>query len=221
MILLIDHYDSFVFNLARYFERLGQSIQVVRHDALDPHNLAGLEPRAIVLSPGPCGPAQATGSLELLRTLDRNVPVLGVCLGHQIIASVCGAVVERSARPVHGQAFRVRHDGRGIFDGVPNPFVAGRYHSLIVEPTSLPGEFEVSAQLEDGTVMAIRHRTRPWIGVQFHPESVLTEVGYEILKNFLRIAGLPCEADTNRLQAEELPVREPVEISTPDSPVTF
>lgn len=191
MILLIDNYDSFVFNLARYFQRLGQPTHVVRNTAIDPADLPALKAGALVLSPGPCAPRQAGRSLELVRQSYRSLPILGVCLGHQTIAEALGGRIVRAAEPVHGRTSRIFHDGRGVFAGLPNPIIAARYHSLVVEEDSLPAELEVSARTEDGTIMAIRHREFPVIGLQFHPESILTEPGYALLAGFLRLAGLP------------------------------
>ena len=194
MILLIDNYDSFVHNLARYFVRLGQPTQVVRNDAVDAEGVAALRPAAIVLSPGPCTPREAGCSLEVVRRLHREIPILGVCLGHQAIAAALGGRVIRAAEPVHGRASTILHDGRGIFAGLPERFAACRYHSLLVEEASLPDELEVSARTPEGLIMALRHRELPVVGVQFHPESILTDVGYDLLKNFLRLANV-IEAD--------------------------
>jgi anthranilate synthase component II len=201
LILLIDNYDSFVHNLARYFRRLGQATEVVRNDETDAAAVESLSPQAIVLSPGPCTPQEAGCSLELVRQWHTRVPILGVCLGHQAIAEALGGRVARAQAPVHGRASRVLHDGCGIFRRVPSPFSAGRYHSLVVEPASLPAELRITASTTDGVIMAIEHQTLPVVGVQFHPESVLTEYGYELIANFLAMAGLrpvgsaPCRAD--------------------------
>jgi len=191
MILLIDNYDSFVFNLARYFQRLGQSTHVVRNTAIDVDSIRRLRPRAIVLSPGPCTPKQAGCSVEVVRQLYTEMPILGVCLGHQAIAEALGGRVVRAAEPVHGRVSKIVHDGRGIFSGLPNPMAGCRYHSLVVEEESLPACLEVTARTDDGTVMALRHWEYLLIGLQFHPESILTEAGYPLLAAFLRLAGLP------------------------------
>jgi anthranilate synthase/aminodeoxychorismate synthase-like glutamine amidotransferase len=191
MILLIDNYDSFVFNLARYFQRLGQVTEVVRNTAIDVDGIRALRPDAVVLSPGPCTPREAGCSLEVVRQLADEVPMLGVCLGHQVIAEALGARIVRAREPVHGRSSPIRHDGRGLFAGLLNPIVGCRYHSLVVERASLPETLEVAAWIEDGTVMAIRHRQRPIAGLQFHPESILTDCGYALLAAFLRLAGLP------------------------------
>jgi anthranilate synthase component II len=190
VILLIDNFDSFVFNLARYFERLGQSTRVVRNDAVDAAAVRELSPDAIVLSPGPCSPQQTGNSIELVRSLHREIPILGVCLGHQTIAEAFGGRTIRAPEPVHGRASPISHDGLGVFAGLPNPLTVGRYHSLVVEESSLPEELEVSARAPGGVVMALAHREFPVVGLQFHPESILTDRGYELLANFLRTANI-------------------------------
>ena len=190
MILLIDNYDSFVHNLARYLRRLEHSTYVVRNTAIDAAGVRALAPDAIVLSPGPCTPGQAGCSLELVRRFHAELPILGVCLGHQTIAEALGGRVVRAAEPVHGRSSPIHHDGRGAFAGLPNPLVGCRYHSLVVEEASLPECLEVSARLDDGTIMALRHREFPTVGLQFHPESILTDTGYPLLAGFLRLAGL-------------------------------
>jgi anthranilate synthase component 2 len=187
VILVVDHYDSFTYNLVQLFESLGARIEVVRSDAEPADELVARGPEAVVLSPGPGRPEDAGVFLELLRTLPAETPVLGVCLGHQAIGVVAGGHVER-ATPVHGKASLVHHDGRGIFEGVPNPFEAARYHSLVVERQDLPPELELTAWSDDGLVMATQHRSLPRFGVQFHPESILTPDGPTIVRNFLSIA---------------------------------
>ena len=194
MILVIDNYDSFVFNLARYLQRLGHQTLVARNAAIGAAQVRAMRPEAMVLSPGPCAPEQAGRSLELVRELYAELPILGVCLGHQIIAEALGGRVVRAAEPVHGRSSKVFHDGRGVFAGIASPIVAARYHSLVAEGSSLPPELEVCARTEDGTIMAIRHRQLPVVGLQFHPESILTESGYALLAGFLRLAGLPVPA---------------------------
>jgi anthranilate synthase/aminodeoxychorismate synthase-like glutamine amidotransferase len=184
MLLLIDNFDSFVYNLARYFEELGRETVVVRNDAIDLNGIRALAPEAIILSPGPCDPPRAGISLHVVRELGAEIPLLGVCLGHQVIGAACGGEVIRGM-PVHGRASRIHHDGKGIFDGIPSPFLAARYHSLIVSERALPETVEVAARLDDGTIMALRHRELPVVGVQFHPESVLTEHSHRLLANFL------------------------------------
>lgn len=189
MILVIDNYDSFVFNVARYIERAGGRTEVVRNDALTPEDVEARAPRAIVVSPGPCGPREAGVSVPLVERFSGRVPILGVCLGHQCIGEVFGGRVERARRPLHGQASRVSHDGAGLFAGLPNPMRAGRYHSLIVAATpAMAGRLAVDAWSEEGEIMALRHRTHPTYGIQFHPESVLTESGLAVFETFLRLA---------------------------------
>lgn len=186
MILLIDNYDSFVHNLARYFRELGRETAVVRNDAISPEEAASGGYEAIVLSPGPCTPAETGICLPLLRELPQHRAVLGICLGHQTIAAAYGGRIERVA-PVHGRPSRVRHNGQGLFLGIPDPFLAGRYHSLAVAQP-LPPALRIDAVTDDGVVMALSHRERPIFGVQFHPESVLTAHGHRILSNFLGAA---------------------------------
>lgn len=190
MILLIDNYDSFVHNLARYFQQLGQTTVVVRNDAIGVEDVIAVQPEAIVLSPGPCTPNEAGCSLDIVRQFYQTIPMLGVCLGHQAIAAALGARIVRANEPMHGRTSEIFHDGRGVFDGLQNPLTACRYHSLVVEESSLPDCLEVSAKTADGTVMAVRHRNAPLIGVQFHPESILTTAGYSLLTRFLRLADL-------------------------------
>ncbi len=202
MILLIDNYDSFVYNLARYFRRLGHETQVVRNTAIDAAGVRGLTPEAIVLSPGPCTPQRAGCSLELVRQFHTELPILGVCLGHQTIAEALGGRIVRAREPVHGRSFPIRHDGRGLFAGLPREITGCRYHSLVVEEASLPGCLEVSARTRDGTIMAVRHRQLPVVGLQFHPESILTDAGYALLAGFLRVAGLALPAEVPGIDSE-------------------
>jgi anthranilate synthase/aminodeoxychorismate synthase-like glutamine amidotransferase len=192
VILLVDIYDSFVHNLARYFHRLGHETTVRRHDVLNVGEVKTIRPAAIVFSPGPCAPQQAAGAIDIVRAFRDTVPILGICLGHQIIATAFGANI-RAAEPMHGRASAIEHNGDGIFAGIPNPIQAGRYHSLVVERRSLPLEIAVTAWTAGGEVMAIAHRELPIVGLQFHPESILTEVGYDMLAGFLRLAriGVP------------------------------
>jgi anthranilate synthase component II len=220
MILLIDNYDSFVHNLARYFHRLGQETHVVRNDAIDVAGVRAARPDALVLSPGPCTPEQAGCSLELVRSLAGELPMLGVCLGHQAIAAALGGRVVRAGQPVHGRASQVTHDGSGIFAGLPNPFLACRYHSLAVEEASLPADLAVTARSADGEVMGIAHRRWPVIGVQFHPESILTESGYELLAGFLRLCGLPSSQPAPTFAAERV-AAVLLPSPPPGRPVTF
>ena len=219
MILLIDNYDSFVHNLARYFQRLGQETLVVRNDEITPNRAAQFKPAAIVLSPGPCTPAEAGASLAVVRELAGKVPMLGVCLGHQAIAAALGADVIRGPQPMHGRASKIQHARSGIFAGLPTPLAVGRYHSLVVDEHTLPPEVEVTARADDGIVMALAHRRWPIYGVQFHPESILTEGGYALLANFLRLAGASPATDLPQLERERPLLLAPP--SLPDRPVTF
>lgn len=221
MILLIDNYDSFVFNLARYLQKLGQEVAVVRNDAVDLGAIESKPPAAIVLSPGPGAPRDAGSSLELVRRLALDVPILGVCLGHQTIAAAFGAAVVRSGNPMHGRTSAIEHTGGGVFAGVPNPFTACRYHSLIVEESTLPPDLVPTAWATDGTLMALRHRSLPLVGVQFHPEAVLTEHGYRLLHNFLTISGIAVAAEPDLLQSSEAAGSERRETPLPAGPVTF
>ncbi len=184
-LLLLDNYDSFTWNLAQYFGQLGAEVTVLRNDAIDLAGVRALQPARIVISPGPCAPAQAGVSLQLIRRFAGVVPILGVCLGHQAIGEAFGGEVVRARQVVHGKASAIRHDGRGIFAGMAQNFAAARYHSLAVARASLPDCLEVSAQTEDGEIMGLRHRSLAVEGVQFHPESVLTEAGHQLLANFL------------------------------------
>ena len=201
MILLIDNYDSFVFNLARYFRELGQEVSVVRNDRLTVSEIAALRPSAIVLSPGPCTPSESGICLEVVRQLGPSIPLLGVCLGHQAIAAALGGEVVRASEPVHGRASLVEHDSQRLFARLPNPLMATRYHSLIVSETSLPAELRPTARTLDGVLMAFEHVQWPTFGVQFHPESVLTVGGHRLLQNFLNLAGI---AAPDSLKAAEL-----------------
>ncbi len=190
MLLLIDNFDSFVYNLARYFNELGVETRVARNDAISVPEIAAMAPRAIVISPGPCAPRDAGISLEVIRRLGPSIPMLGVCLGHQALAEACGGRVVRAREPVHGRTARILHHGDGVFAGLPNPLTATRYHSLIAEEATLPAELKVVARTEVGIPMALEHVSWPAYGVQFHPESILTEGGHQLLANFLHIAGV-------------------------------
>ena len=187
MLLLLDNYDSFTYNLVQYLQELGAETRVFRNDELTVDEAVDLAPDRIVVSPGPGVPDQAGISLELIARLAGSLPILGVCLGHQVIAQVYGGQVVKAGEIVHGHTSAVRHDGRTLFAGLPNPVVATRYHSLVVEREGLPDCLEVTAESEDETIMGIRHRDWPIEGVQFHPESILTLEGKRILANFLRI----------------------------------
>ncbi len=195
MLLILDNYDSFTFNLVQYFGELGTEPEVVRNDRITPAEALARQPRAIVISPGPCTPGEAGISVELVRAAaDAGVPLLGVCLGHQAIAEAFGGEVVRADRAMHGKTSDVVNNGDALFEGLPTPLQAMRYHSLIVAPASVPAELEVTAWTADrpagAEIMALRHRARPMWGVQFHPESVGTSAGKQLLVNFLRCAGL-------------------------------
>ena len=192
MLLLIDNYDSFTYNLVHYLGELGAEVLVKRNDALDVQDAMALRPTAIVLSPGPCDPTQAGICLPLtLAAAEAGIPLLGVCLGHQTIGQAFGGHVVRCHEIVHGKMGTMHHEGQGVFQGLPSPFLATRYHSLVVDRATLPAELEVTAWLQDGTIMGLRHRTKPIEGVQFHPESIASEHGHQLLKNFLDLAQVP------------------------------
>jgi anthranilate synthase/aminodeoxychorismate synthase-like glutamine amidotransferase len=185
MILMIDNYDSFTYNLVQYLGQLGEEVVVRRNDAITVDEIAALTPEAIFLSPGPCSPKEAGITVEVIRHFHRTTPLMGVCLGHQALGYAFGGDVVRAERIMHGKTSNIINDGKTIFRGLPNPFVAGRYHSLIVKRDTLPACFEVSAETEEGELMGIRHREYPVEGIQFHPESVLTPNGKRIIRNFL------------------------------------
>ena len=189
MILVIDNYDSFTYNLVHYLNELGAPTQVYRNDALTAQEALAMRPEAIVLSPGPCTPNEAGICLALIAGAPADLPVLGVCLGHQSIGQAMGGEVIRAQSLMHGKTSPIRHTGQGVFAGLKNPFTATRYHSLAVERDVLPDVLEVTAWTDDGEIMGVRHRTRPIHGVQFHPESIATEYGHELLGNFLDLAG--------------------------------
>jgi anthranilate synthase/aminodeoxychorismate synthase-like glutamine amidotransferase len=187
VLLVIDNYDSFTYNLVQYFGELGADPQVKRNDAITPEEVEKMRPSKIVISPGPGTPADAGISMELIRRFGAKVPLLGVCLGHQCIGEVYGGKVVRAGRLMHGKTSPIQHDGRGVFAQLPNPFEATRYHSLIVEAESVPSCLEVSAKTAEGEIMGLRHRQNPVHGVQFHPESILSKEGKDLLANFLRM----------------------------------
>jgi len=192
VIVLIDNHDSFVHNLARYVRELGATTTVVRSDAVTVADVAAMDPTHLIVSPGPGGPADAGVSLDVIRTLGPRIPVLGVCLGHQCIGEAFGGRVVRAVRPLHGIATPIAHDGSGVFAGLPDPLLATRYHSLVVAPDGLPPELVVTARSEEGEIMGLRHRDHPVTGVQFHPESVLTAQGHDMLRTFMaQGAGAP------------------------------
>jgi anthranilate synthase component 2 len=186
MILMIDNYDSFTYNLVQYLGELGEKLVVRRNDEVDLPGIARLKPQRMVISPGPCSPKEAGISVAAIRTFAARMPILGVCLGHQAIGEAFGGRVIRAKRLMHGKTSMIHHDGRGVYQGLPNPFVATRYHSLLVERKSLPKCLIISAWTQEGEIMGLRHRDYPVEGVQFHPESILTEVGKTLLANFLK-----------------------------------
>jgi anthranilate synthase component 2 len=191
-VLLIDNYDSFTWNLVQYLGELGATVEVHRNDRIDVAGIRARRPEGLVVSPGPCTPSEAGVTLEAIRSLAGELPILGVCLGHQAIGQAFGGKVVRNARIVHGKASPIRHEGAGVFGGLPSPFAAGRYHSLVVERASLPRTLTVTAWTDEGEIMGLRHRALDVEGVQFHPESILTEQGKPLLANWLarlRVAG--------------------------------
>jgi anthranilate synthase component II len=188
MLLMIDNYDSFTYNIVQYLGELGEDVRVFRNDKITIAEIEALAPDRIVLSPGPCSPEEAGISVEVVRHFAGKIPILGVCLGHQSIGYAFGGKVVKSSTLMHGKTSPIHHDGKGLFEGLPNPFAATRYHSLVVERSSLPDELLITAWVEEGEIMGMQHRTLPVWGVQFHPESILTEGGMEILGNFLRMS---------------------------------
>jgi anthranilate synthase/aminodeoxychorismate synthase-like glutamine amidotransferase len=201
MILVVDNRDSFVHNLARYVRELGFTAAVRRSDVVTLTEIESSAPSHVILSPGPCSPAQAGLSVAIVRRFAGEIPILGVCLGHQCIAEACGAAIVRASRPRHGKLSPIVHDGTGLFTGLPSPFSATRYHSLAVDPATVPDWLRVTARAaDDGEIMAVEHRTQPLVGLQFHPESAASEFGYAMLDRFLRgnrsrLAALPRHAD--------------------------
>jgi len=221
MLLLIDNYDSFVHNLARYFQRLGQETEVVRNDAIDVAAIRRIGPEGIVISPGPGTPADAGCALEVVRELHAELPMLGICLGHQTIGAALGAQVVRAPTPMHGRTSLVEHRQTPLFRDIPSPVRVCRYHSLVVDPKSLPASLISVATSEDRAVMALEHKRYPVFGVQFHPEAVLTKHGYQLLANFLRLAKLRCASSIEELAASEhQPAPKTVPL-LPQQPVTF
>ena len=188
MLLLIDNYDSFTYNLYQYLSELGAEVEVVRNDETGLEEIEALAPERIVISPGPRTPKEAGISSDVIRRFGERIPTLGVCLGHQCIGDAYGGRVSGAGEIVHGKTSVIHHDGRGVFQGLPNPFEAIRYHSLAIEPATVPDCLEVTARTEKGVIMGVRHKQHPVEGIQFHPESILTEVGKDLLRNFLRMA---------------------------------
>ncbi len=187
MLLLIDNYDSFTFNLYQYLAELGADVEVHRNDQITVEDCLAMRPDHIVISPGPCSPAEAGISVDLIRASAGTAPLLGVCLGHQSIGEAFGGIVRPAGEIMHGKTSMIEHDGKGVFAGLPNPFEAIRYHSLAIAPDSVPPVLEVSARSESGVIMGVRHRTLPIEGVQFHPESIMTRSGHDLLRNFLEM----------------------------------
>ncbi|MBC8038407.1 MAG: aminodeoxychorismate/anthranilate synthase component II [Rhizobiales bacterium] len=184
MILIVDNYDSFVYNIARYFEELGETTRVVRNDEVVASHL---DAKAIVISPGPCTPREAGQSMAIVRDYSGKLPILGICLGHQVVGEAFGGSVHRGRQPMHGESSEIIHDGTGIFAGLPDRFNTGRYHSLIVDLEGHETPLDVTARSGEGEIMGLKHRDHPTFGVQFHPESILTEHGYDMLRNFLKV----------------------------------
>jgi anthranilate synthase/aminodeoxychorismate synthase-like glutamine amidotransferase len=187
MLLLLDNYDSFTYNLYQYLAELGQDVQVRRNDQVSLDEIESMQPERIVISPGPCTPDEAGLSCDVIATFGPRIPTLGVCLGHQAVGQVYGGRVVRAPQPMHGKTSMIYHRREGVFRNLPLPFEANRYHSLIVERSSLPARLEITAETADGLIMGLRHRSHPVQGVQFHPESIMTPVGKELLRNFLEL----------------------------------
>ena len=189
MFLLIDNYDSFTYNLWHFLGELGAEVVVQRNDQISVNKALALQPSGVILSPGPCDPDQAGICLELIQKAPVTLPILGVCLGHQCIGQAFGGKIIRSTEPMHGKMSEIHNQGAGIFEGLPSSFSATRYHSLVVERASLPDPLKITAETQDGLIMGLRHQSRPIFGVQFHPESIASQYGYQLLANFLRLSG--------------------------------
>jgi anthranilate synthase component II len=187
MLLMIDNYDSFTYNLVQYFGELGEDVRVYRNNKITLDEIESLRPRRVVISPGPCTPKEAGISVDVIKRFGGNIPMLGVCLGHQALAVAFGGEVVRAERLMHGKTSKIEHDGKTLYHHLPNPFEATRYHSLVVNRSTLPSCFEISAETAEGEIMGMRHRTLGIEGVQFHPESILTTVGKDLLRNFLKL----------------------------------
>jgi anthranilate synthase/aminodeoxychorismate synthase-like glutamine amidotransferase len=218
MILLIDNYDSFVFNLARYCERLGVPTRVVRNDATDSEKIRADPPQAIVISPGPRTPQEAGCSIEVVAAFRGEIPIFGVCLGHQAIAAAYGCRIIPTSQPMHGRSSKITHSQTPLFDNVPTEATVGRYHSLVVDPDTVGGGLKATAWASDGTIMALEDQVASVYGVQFHPESILTPDGYQILSNFLRLAGIPNSSTPTELwnsERHQTPSVEPPRRQTP------
>ena len=195
MLTLIDNYDSFTFNLVQFLGDLGADCQVVRNDKATPEDILAAKPQAIILSPGPCDPNKAGICLDLIKAAPEDIPIFGVCLGHQCIGQAFGGEIVRAEKIMHGKLSHIQHGGDGVFDGLPDPLTVTRYHSLVIAPDSMPNCLEIAAQTDDGIIMAVKHRSRPVYGVQFHPESIATAYGHKLLGNFLQTAGMHVAAD--------------------------
>jgi anthranilate synthase component 2 len=213
MIVLIDNYDSFAFNLVHYLGELGAQVRVHRNDKITSAAVVAADPDAIVLSPGPCTPKEAGICLDLIAAVSAEIPILGVCLGHQAIGDAFGGKVVRAPTPVHGKLSAIRHNNAGIFRGINGPFQATRYHSLVVDRASLPGDLSVTADTEDGLIMGLAHRRRPVHGVQFHPESIASDHGHLLLKNFLDIAASWNVSSGRRTMAQAAPQKLPADVN--------
>ena len=187
MMLLIDNYDSFTYNLAQYFGELGQGVEVIRNDAIDLEGIKAKNPERIVVSPGPCTPNEAGISVPLIKEFAGKLPILGVCLGHQSIGAAFGGNIVRAKRVMHGKTSTVTHNRQDCFSGIPSPYTVVRYHSLVIDRDTMPKELSITAESDDGEIMGVRHKTLPVWGVQFHPESIITEHGHDLLKNFLSL----------------------------------
>jgi anthranilate synthase component 2 len=188
MLLMIDNYDSFTYNLVQYFQELGEDVRVYRNDEIGLHDIQRLKPSSIVISPGPCTPSEAGVSVPVIQEFAGKIPILGVCLGHQSIGQAFGGRIVRAKKVMHGKTSMIRHDGKGVFKDLKNPFEATRYHSLVIEKETMPSCFEVTATADDGEIMGVRHKELKLEGIQFHPESILTTEGKHLLKNFLDLS---------------------------------
>ena len=218
MILVIDNYDSFVHNLARYFRQLGCETKVVRNDAISIEQIQHMDPAAIILSPGPCAPDQAGICLQAVEHFQASTPILGVCLGHQAIIQAFGGTITGAHEPMHGRGSQVEHSDSPMFADVTSPFIAARYHSLVGQPATIPDCLNVTAKTSDQTVMAVEHQTLPIVGLQFHPESVLTDCGYRLVSNFLTVAKIPhSKQQVDQLQRNQIRSSESATITVPIS----